>query len=163
MSKIILYMAISSDGFIAGPNDETPWSDEELQSFQAFVRSCDLVLLGSNTYRLMQEQDEFVEGATYIVVTHDKTLETGNKQKICVTSKEDIPKGDKIGIIGGGELNGSLAKLGVINELILDIASVQLGSGIRLFGQYDVPLKLQLLGSRRLGSNTIQRHYKILG
>jgi hypothetical protein len=29
MSKVILYGAISSDGFIAGPNDETPWSDAE--------------------------------------------------------------------------------------------------------------------------------------
>jgi dihydrofolate reductase len=162
MSKIVLYMAISSDGFIAGPHGETPWSSEEWASFQAFVRSCDFVLLGSRTYTIMKEQDDFVEGARYVVVTHDMTRNTDNKQKIRIKSRDDIPKGDKIGVIGGGELNGSLAKLGLIDELILDIEPIKLGGGTRLFGPYDIPLKLKLIESCRLGSNTIQRHYAVL-
>jgi len=43
--RTILYMAISADGFITGPNDETPWSDEEWAAFQEFVKSCDAVTI----------------------------------------------------------------------------------------------------------------------
>jgi len=39
--KTILYVALSADGFIAGLNDETPWSDEEWAAFQEFVKTCD--------------------------------------------------------------------------------------------------------------------------
>jgi len=67
-------MAVSADGFIAGPNDETPWSDEEWQSFKVFVQSCDAVLLGLRTYEIIHQQHEFIAGPAYIVVTHEKML-----------------------------------------------------------------------------------------
>lgn len=163
MSKVVLCMAISSDGFIAGPNGETPWSDAEWQSFQAFVLSCDLVLVGKLTYQIMQKQDELIAGVKYVVVTHDKTFNANDKQTVSIKSRKDIPEGNKIGVIGGAELNSSLAKIGAINELILDIDPIKLGSGVRLFGHDDIPLKLRLINSSLIGENTIQRHYEVLG
>jgi dihydrofolate reductase len=73
-----------------------------------------------------------------------------------------MPKAAKVGIIGGGELNGSLALLGVIDEMILDIEPTILGEGTRLFGSYDIPLKLKLLDSKLIGDSTTQRHYEIV-
>jgi dihydrofolate reductase len=67
----ILYTAISQDGFIAGVDDETPWSDAEWEAFKTFVTSCDAVLLGRRTFQIMQE-DELVDGPRYIVVTNNK-------------------------------------------------------------------------------------------
>jgi dihydrofolate reductase len=58
MSKTVLYMAISADGFIAGPDDETPWSEEEWESFKAFVKTCDAVLIGRRTYEIMRQIQE---------------------------------------------------------------------------------------------------------
>lgn len=52
MSKVILYMAISADGFIAGVNNETPWSDEEWEAYREFVMSCDVCLIGSRQPQL---------------------------------------------------------------------------------------------------------------
>ena len=154
-------MAISEDGYIADANNETPWSDAEWEEFKVFVASCDVVLIGKRTFQIMKE-DEFVEGPRYIVVTSDKDLDTGKLQKIAINMKEDIPKAAKLGVIGGGDLNGRLAKLGVIDEMILDIEPIALGAGTRLFGRYDIPLKLTLLGSKRIGVSTIQRHYKVI-
>jgi dihydrofolate reductase len=102
--KVILYMALSADGFIAAQNDETPWSDEEWAAFQEFVKSCDAVLLGRRTYEIMTKGDEFAEGPEYIVITNDSTLSTGQLRKISIVSKADLPQVNKLGVIGGGEL-----------------------------------------------------------
>jgi dihydrofolate reductase len=158
----ILYMAISQDGFIADANDKTPWSDAAWKSFKEFVISCDVILLGRRTFQIMQENDEFVAGPRYIVVTNNKDLPTGDLTKVSISSKEAMPKAKKLGIIGGGELNSKLAKLGVVDEIILDIEPIRLKTGIRLFGKYDIPLKLKLLGSKPIGDATVQRHYKVI-
>jgi hypothetical protein len=39
---------------------------------------------------------------------------------------------------------------------------VQLNSGTKLFGKYDIPLKLQPLDSVQIGEATIQRHYRVV-
>jgi len=155
-------MAISSDGFIADANDNTPWTDDEALMFQNFLRTCDVVLLGRRTFELMTEQDEFVQGPEYMVVTDDPLLETDGLRKVSIASPLDMPEANVIGIIGGGELNGRLAEMGVIHEMILDIEPVTLGGGTKLFGDHEVPLKLKLLSSRQIGKATIQRHYAIL-
>lgn len=162
MSKIILYMAISADGFIAGANDETPWSDEEWTAFQEFVQSCDVCLLGRKTYEIMKNGGEFVDGTKYVVVTSDGTADTGEYEKLAINSPSDLPQAGKIGIIGGGELNGSLAKLDVIDEIILDVEPITLGQGKRLFGSHSVNLKLKLLATRQIGQSTIQNRYQVL-
>jgi dihydrofolate reductase len=157
----ILYMAISQDGFIADDRDETPWSDAAFEAFEAFVQTCDAVLLGRRTFEIMQENDEFVEGPEYIVATHRDVPVDGFGQ-VVIQAPEDVPEYERLGIIGGGDLNGQLVQMGVIDELILDIEPIALRHGIRLFGTYEVPLQLELLGSRDLGEGTIQRHYRVI-
>lgn len=157
-----LYMAISADGFIAGPDDETPWSDDAWAAFQAFVKTCDVVLLGRRTYEIMRDQNEFVDGPEYVVATTNSSFDTGKLCKVNIQGKPDMPQAKKIGIIGGGELNGNLAKLGVIDEIILDVEPITLGAGKRLFGACDVRLSLSLIGSRRIGNATVQNRYKVL-
>lgn len=155
-------MAISRDGFIAGPDDETPWSSAELQSFQAFIKSCDAVILGRRTYELMKAESDLVTGPRYIVATDNESLKTDKLEKLAIESAEDLPQVDRLGIIGGGELNGRLAMLGVIDEIILDIEPIDLHEGVKLFGTYDIPLKLELLESNLIGEATVQRHYKVV-
>jgi dihydrofolate reductase len=159
--KTILYMAISADGFIAGPHDETPWSDESWASFQDFVKTCDIVLLGRRTYEIMNKQNEFVDGPEYIIVTNDDSTDTGSLRKLSIKTKADLPQVEKLGVIGGGELNGSLAKLDVIDEIVLDVEPITLGNGKRLFGSHDVQITLELIDSRKVGRSTIQNHYKV--
>lgn len=161
--KTVLYMAISADGFIAGPNDETPWSNEEWAAFQEFVKSCDTVLPGRRTYEIMSKQGEFVVGPEYIVVTSNASADTGNFRKVSIKNKSDLPQVDALGVIGGGELNGHLAELNVFDEMILDVEPITFGNGTGLFGSHDVRLNLALLESKRLGSGTLHNRYKVLG
>jgi len=157
----ILYMAISRDGFIAGKNDETPWSDESWNAFAEFVKSCDVVLLGRRTYKIMKDGDEFVDGPKYIVVTNDSSLDTGTLEKLAVKTARDIPAVNKLGIIGGGDLNGRLAELGVIDEVILDKEPIKLHEGIKLYGNHQVSPKLELINQKDLNDTTTQYHYRV--
>lgn len=160
MGQVILYNAISIDGFIAGEHDETPWSKEEWAAFQEFVKSCDVCLLGRRTYEIMRDSGEFIDGPRYIVVTSNSAADTGRYPKLSINSIADIPNG-KVGLIGGAELNGSLGGLGAISEIVLDVEPIVLGSGKRLFGSHNVHLPLSLQASKRIGSSTVQNHYKV--
>lgn len=160
--KTTLYMAISADGFIATPDDETPWSDASWDAFRSFVKICDIVLLGRRTYEIMRDQDEFVDGPEYIVVTDNASLDSGNYRKISIKSKADLPQATNIAVIGGGELNGSLAALGIFDEIILDVEPMVLGGGIRLFSHHNMKLKLALIESSQLGSGVLHNRYRVI-
>lgn len=161
-SQVVLYMAVSADGFIAGVNNETPWSDAEWEAYREFVKSCDVCLIGSRTYEVMKASDEFVDGAKYLVVTHDNSIDTGGFEKISIQSADDMPQVSRVGVIGGGELNGSLVALGVIDEIILDVEPVTIGQGKLLFGSHSPSLNLKLLSSKQIGDSTLQNHYEVL-
>ncbi len=158
----ILYMAISKDGYIAGPNDETPWSDESWAAFVSFVQSCDKVLLGRRSYEIMRDADDFVEGPEYIVASNDPDYDAGSFATARIVAPEDLPQTGRLGIIGGGELNGQLAEMGVIDEIYLDIEPIELHRGTKLFGYHEPTLKLKPLGSRLIGDATVQRHYQVV-
>lgn len=162
MGKVILYNAISADGYIAGEHDETPWSDEEWTAFQAFIRTCDVCLLGRRTYEIMRADGQFIDGPRYIVVTNNTQFDSGSYEKISIRSANTVPDGTIIGVIGGAELNGSLASMQLIDEVVLDVEPVVLGGGKRLFGNHSVSFALQLLASRPIGSNTVQNHYRVV-
>lgn len=160
--SVVLYMATSVDGFIARPNDETPWSDDEWKAFQEFVKSCDVCLLGRRTFEIMRESGEFVDGPRYIVVSNNNDFDAGEYEKLSIKSATDIPDVEKVGIIGGGKLNASIAKLGVVDEVILDIEPVTFGVGKQLFGNNPISLQLKLLSTKQVGSSTIQNRYEVI-
>jgi dihydrofolate reductase len=163
VAKTILYMAMSVDGLIAGNDDEIPLSDDEWAAYDAFIRSCDAVIVGRRTYEIMRDKDELASGVNYLVATQSAQADTGRFKKIAIADKKDLPVVPaKLGVIGGGELNGRLAKLGVIDEIILDTEAIILGDGKSLFGSHDTQLKLELLSSCRVGPSTVQNHYRVL-
>jgi dihydrofolate reductase len=161
--KVIMYMAVSADGFIADKNDQTPWSDDEWQAFESFVKSCDVVLIGRRTYQIMKDEGSLVDGPQYVVASRHPDFDTGDLPKISIDSKADLPRAEKLGVIGGGELNGSVAKLGAIDEVILDVEPIVLGEGKRLFGSHDLRLELELVDVSKIGESTIHNRYKVLG
>ena len=160
--RVILYMAISVDGFIAELNDETGRvSKESWLSYIEFVKKCDVIIVGRKTAALMPH-DEFIEGPKYLIASSSNSVDTGDRENITINSINDLPDVATIGIIGGGNLNGSIADLGLIDEINLDIEPIILGSGIRLFGDHTPKLNLKLQSSKKIGSGTIQNHYIVL-
>ena len=162
IKKVVLYMATTVDGFIAGPNDEAEWvSENSWNSYIEFVKSCDVALVGKKTALLMPE-NEFLLDTKYFIATGSKTRINANFENISIQSAADLPDVDKIGIIGGGNFNGNMATLDLIDEIILDIEPLTLGNGIRLFGDHSPKLNLKLLSSKKFTNGTVQNHYKVV-
>lgn len=65
-------------------------------------------------------------------------------------------------LAGGGQLNTSFAKEGLIDEIYLDVEPLILGQGIKIFTDADFEFLLELLDFKKLNSNTIQLHYKVI-
>lgn len=56
MRKIILNLAVSLDGYIAGPNGEYDWCLTDADyGMTDFLNSVDVTLMGGKSYRLLLE------------------------------------------------------------------------------------------------------------
>ena len=163
--KVVLYMAITANGYIAKENNETPWSDEEWKIFSEKVKEIKNLVIGRKTFEIMEQGEEFQKIGnpfTVIVSTHKENNSN------CVNSPEQAidllkEKGfSKILVAGGGMLNSSFMQKGLVDEIYLDVEPFLFGKGIKLFAENDFETKLELLETKQLSKNVIQLHYKIL-
>ena len=91
MRKVILYIAVSLDGYIADGKGAVDWiggHDENVEmedTFTPFFSGVDMVIMGRKTYNQIVTElspDRWpYEGATTYVLTHHK--ETDNTKNIC--------------------------------------------------------------------------------
>ncbi len=166
--KVTLYIAISADGFIAGPNDETPWSKEEWQTYSEFVRSKGNLIIGHRTYELMKSNELKQIGNPFTVVLSTKGIGRPNENTHFVkTPLEAITllrdKGFSEAVLGGGGTTNELfLEAGLIDDVILDIESVFLGGGIQLFGKKTEEVRWELIGEKKISPQLTQKHYRVL-
>jgi riboflavin biosynthesis pyrimidine reductase len=72
-------------------------------------------------------------------------------------------RGFKTALVGGGgKLNSSFMKERLVDEIYLEVTPMIFGKGIKVFEDSNFEAKLELLGVKKLSSNEIQLHYKIL-
>lgn len=166
--KVVLYMAMTVNGMIAGEDDRTPWSEEEWESYNSIVKKFGNLVIGRRTYDLMSRDDSFskLNNPAVVVLTSKKLKYEGNA--IFVKSPIDAievlgERGFKeILIGGGGKVNSSFLKKCLVDEIILDVEPLVFGKGIRLFAEDDFEAKLKLLKTKKLSDNTIQLRYKVM-
>lgn len=167
--KIILYMAMSVNGFIAKIDDETPWSEEEWKSYSKMVAEIKNIIIGKRTYDIMKEHNEFkkIGNPLVVVLTSDKNMPP-SKNTFFVNSPEAAitllkNKGFNKTLLGGGSIfNSSFIEKKLVNEIYLDIEPIVFGKGIPLFQNINSDIDLQLIGLKKLSKNTIQLHYKVI-
>ncbi len=163
--KVVLYMAITANGYIAKENNETPWSNEEWESFSEKVKHIKNLVVGRKTFEIMEREGEFQKiGNPFTVVISNKEA---NNSKFINSPEEAIrlleEKGfSKILVAGGGILNSSFMKKGLVDEIFLDIEPFLFGKGIQLFAENNFESKLELLETKQLSKNVIQLHYRVL-
>lgn len=162
-------MAQSVNGFIAKQNDDTPWSNEEWKSFNKKVQECGNVVIGSRTFKLMQEQigSKAFKKIKVVVVTskkHDTFFE--NVMFVGKPNEAlDILKKLKFKTVfmgGGATLNSSFLKQGLVDEVYFDIEPKIFSKGIPFFSTDIKDVNLKLLNMLKIGRNSIQLHYKVV-
>ena len=161
-------MATTINGYIARENDETPWSDEEWQSFKKKVNEVKNIVIGRRTYDIMKEKKEFEKiGNPFTIVLTRKKRE-GNDNLVFVNSPQaalDLLKEKRFSealVAGGSTLNSSFLQENLIDEIYLDIEPFVFCDGIKLFTDNNLEKKLELIETKQISKDTIQLHYKVL-
>lgn len=154
MGKVILDMAMSLDGFIAGPHGEDGglynWyfapSGGSGEVIEESINTFGAILMGRRAYDVGDQQDGFVDNpynVTNFVLTHHipEKVAKGATLFIFVTDgiesalkQAKASAGDKdIAVGGGANTAQQFLKAGLIDEIQIHLVPVLLGAGIRLF------------------------------
>jgi dihydrofolate reductase len=187
MRKIISFMHISLDGFVAGPNGEMNWIkvDEELfDHIGKRISETDTALYGRATYEMMENYwptagDE--PGASKHDIEHSTWYKKAHKVVLSKTMKDASPtnttiisdnlagrineikqQADKeILLFGSPTATHSLIQLGLIDGYWLFVNPVILGQGIPLFTDIKDKIKLKLVTTRQFTSGVTELNYLV--
>jgi dihydrofolate reductase len=141
MRRLRYQVAVSLDGFIAGPNGEYDWllSDSSID-FKALFKEFDTAVMGRKTYEEMKTQggDGTLTGLD--VVVFSKTLPPSTAKGIRLTNDDASEvvaglkkqEGRDIWLFGGGVLFRSLLDAGLVDTVELALMPVLVGSGVPL-------------------------------
>lgn len=171
--KVILYIAISIDGYIARKNGDIDWLNGDGSDptsdlgYNEFYENIDTIILGKTTYnQFVNELSVDVwpyEGKESFVFTNENIEDNENVKFI----NEDICKfikvlkekeGKDIWIVGGAELTSYLTKENLIDEYIISTMPTVIGEGISLFKEGTRELKFKLK-STKVCNGIVMTHY----
>lgn len=170
MRRLRYGVAMSLDGFIAGPNGEYDWiiSDPEID-FVAMFKQYDILLMGRRTYEVASEKGKNWEsfGQPWIVVS--RTMKPEDYPGITILSshvEEAVAAlkrqpGKDIWLFGGGILFRALLDAGLMDTVEVAVMPVMLGSGTPLLTE-GRRRSLHLEVSKTLQSGILMLSYSIL-
>lgn len=159
MRRVILYIAMSLDGYIADKNGGVDWlsgqdaEGAEEGTYSEFTQGIDTVVMGWNTYaqvktELSPEIWPYEELTSY-VITHRNEKSTDNIKFVGEEPCELITRlkemsGKDIWICGGSSIIQPLICENLIDEYRVSVIPTILGNGISLFGNRETELQLRL-------------------
>ena len=167
MRRVRYAVAMSLDGYIAGPADEHDWilMDPSID-FASLFASFDTVLMGRRTFEqvLRQKSKGHILGMrTYVF---SRTLQPARHPEVTVLADNGIETvaalreegGKDIWLVGGGVLFGSLLAAGLVDSVEATIVPVLLGAGRPLLSGSAGRVALKLVAADRtpLGLVTLQ-------
>ena len=174
--KLILNLAISLDGFIAREDGSFDWIvgdgggdqlTEATFEFNDFLESIDTVVMGKEAYLDSPEEGMkmFQSKKIYVATHQELTSEHENVEfisgDICSQVTEMLTeKGKDIWLYGGAGVADQFIKADMIDDYIIGIIPVILGSGRPLFLKDNPTLELQLEECTAADGIVIMRYSK---
>ena len=181
--KTQYYTATSLDGFIADANHSLDWllklGSEPPGDYNAFIAAIGAIAMGSSTYEWLlrhhvypaegEPQDWPYSIPTWVFTT--RTLRTIPDANIRF-ARGDVSEahqqmraaaGDKnIWIVGGGDLAGQFHDHRLLDEIIVDVTSVTLGSGAPLLPRAITNPPLRLTSAEMFNSHFVRLTYDLV-
>ena len=189
MRKVISFMHISLDGFVAGPNGEMDWIKVDEEIFDHVgkrISETDSALYGRVTYEMMQnywpeagneptasrhdiEHSKWYSNVHKVVLS--KTLKDAGLPNTKIISDNLLERVNEIKQQGGSEIllfgsptaTHSLIQLNLIDGYWLFVNPIILGQGIPLFVDIKDKIKLKLLTTKQFTSGVTELNYIVDG
>jgi dihydrofolate reductase len=180
--KTQYYTATSLDGFLATEDDSLDWlfplGDLNDTSYPGFIAEVGALAMGSTTYEWMLRHPAEVAGTTGSPWPYAQPTWVFSHRQLPSVAGADIRfvQGDvrpihaemaraagskNIWIVGGGDLAGQFHDAGLLDEAILQIASVTLGQGKPLFPRRVTSPPWKLLSARQVGAGFAELRYQL--
>lgn len=170
--KVILYIAVSLDGYIAQPNDDLGFlsiveQEGEDYGYNDFIETIDAVIVGRKTYeKVISMGIEFphADKDAYIITRTPRPPKGNVKfytgQLKTLVEKLKAEAGKNIFCDGGAEIVNELLKDDLIDEFIISIIPILLGNGTKLFKDGRPETKLELTSIKSFEKGLAQLHYQ---
>ena len=154
MKRIRYQVAMSLDGYIAGPNGEADWiiMDPDID-FGALFEQFDTFLVGRRTFEAMGGQSASPGAKTFVF---SRTLRQQDYPGVTIVAERveetvaalRAEPGKDIWLFGGGSLFRSLLDAGLVDTVEVAVMPVLLGEGIPLLPPPVKQTKLKLTGQK---------------
>lgn len=157
--KIILYIAMSLDGYIADETGGVDWLEEyaniEDTDYEEFYKTIDTVIMGRKTYDQVLGFGEYpylnVKSYVYskIRTGADENVEFTQMPPVDLVKSLKQQSGKHAWLIGGADLIHDFIEDNLIDEYQITILPVILGKGISLFKTSNHILGLSLMSQEK--------------
>ena len=174
MRILSIYIATSLDGYIAKPDDDLGFlksveKEGEDYGYASFTSTIDTIILGRKTYdwvlkEIGSSHYDNGERKVYVITRTEKpstgktTFYTGDLTELVQHLKNE--KGKGIYCDGGAEIVNELLKSDLIDEFIISVIPILLGSGTRLFQDSRPEQQLELVNTKTFDTGLTQLHYR---
>ena len=171
-----IMMAMTLDGFVARPDHNLDWlmiqdTGNEDHGFAEFQDSMDVIVMGSGSLKTVLGFEEWPYQKPVVVLSRSM-------------SQDDLPENlrDKIEFsqlpprelmasfqargfdrvyVDGGAIIRSFLSDGLVADMKIAIVPILIGQGIRIFGNLDRDLDLELLGTEAFNSGLVELRYRV--
>src|SRR5690242_8186034 len=133
MRRVFYRVAVSLDGFIAGPNGEIDWIvPDPTADFSSLYAGVDTVLLGRRTYELTLQPGAPPWPANWRIYVCSRTLDATQHSNVTVLNANvgdavaalRAESGRDIWLFGGGNLFASLLAAELVDDIELAVMPV---------------------------------------
>jgi dihydrofolate reductase len=182
MRRVLLFVDLTLDGFMGGPDGEMDWlvpDDEMDKEFTTDLRkTADTILTGRVAYESFAafwpaaasdptSPADLVEFATWMVDTPKvvfstslDTVEMKNSRLARGGIADEVAKlrqepGRDLVVFGGARTAQAFVRLGLVDEYRMKVHPVAIGNGLPLFKDLEDRVRLRLVHSKAYGSGVL--------
>ncbi|HSX35164.1 MAG TPA: dihydrofolate reductase family protein [Candidatus Saccharimonadales bacterium] len=164
--KTVLVAAVTADGFIGRDAshlaDWTGKADKKL--FVEVTKAAGIMVMGSRTFatigRALPGRRTIVYTSKPAAITAEG-VETTSEEPAALVKRLAEQGAAGLAVAGGASIYQQFMAAGVVDELYITVAPLLFGTGVPLFGG-ELDVRLELLETRILDTNTVLLHYKII-
>jgi len=180
--KTQYYTATSLDGFIATEDDSLDWlfplGNVNDTGYPAFIAEVGALAMGASTYEWMLRHAGKVTEETGSAWPYTQPTWVFSHRRLQPVAGADLrfvqgdvrpvhaamvqaAGGRNVWIVGGGDLAGQFHDAGLLDEAIIQLASVTLGQGKPLFPRRVTSPPWRLLSARQIGAGFAELRYEL--